>query len=469
MNEVSSKNPQKTRTLILSDDVLGEKMAGPGIRNFHLSRVLSRYTDLTLAIVPQNKQALAAIQAKLPDVSVIEYKHGDWDTMKVAAQTADAVILSPLTLNYFPQFANYSGALVIDGYDPLLAEWLMIFDSGEPGQQIAKWSEYLAGLYNQCLLADFVICASERQRFWWLGQLEIAGRVNPLTFGEDSSLRNLVEIVPYGLPEDLPKHTKPTIKGVLPGIKEDDVLLLWGGGLWSWLDPLTAVKAVKHLRKSHPQLKLIFPGTIHPNQYVTNIMPVRETETYKYAEKNGLLNSVVYFGEWVPYEDWQNVLLESDIALSLHHETYETQLAFRSRMLEYFWAGLPVINTTGDATSELVLRYNLGKVVDYEDVAGVIQAIEDLLKDKSDYQAGFAQVQQDLTWEIAAEPLIRFCQNPHRAADRQGGDSLGASHHDRKIRELETQVVAFQSGKFMRFMRRVQDIRIRWANWRARL
>jgi hypothetical protein len=182
MNEVLSTESKKTRTLILSDDVLGEKMAGPGIRNFHLSRVLSRYTDLTLAIVPQNKQALAAIQARLPDVSVIEYKHGDWDTMKVAAQSADVVILSPLSLNYFPQFANYSGALVIDGYDPLLAEWLMIFNSGELDQQIARWSEYIAGLYNQCLLADFVICASERQRFWWLGQLEIAGRVNPLTF-----------------------------------------------------------------------------------------------------------------------------------------------------------------------------------------------------------------------------------------------------------------------------------------------
>ena len=79
-------------------------------------------------------------------------------------------------------------------------------------------------------------------------------------------------------------------------------------------------------------------------------MPLRETKAYVYAKEHGLIDSAVFFGQWVPYEDWPNILLESDIALSLHHDTVETQLAFRSRMLEYFWAGVPLIATTGDAS-----------------------------------------------------------------------------------------------------------------------
>jgi glycosyltransferase involved in cell wall biosynthesis len=469
MSKLIVEDSPRTHTLMVSDDVLGDKMAGPGIRYFHLGQILSRYTDLTLAIIPQNSRALAAIQAKLPDVTVIGYDRFDWNTLKEASQWAEVVIVSPFTVNYLPQFVDHPGALVLDGYDPLVSERLMDISSDDLDQQIAKWSKYLAALYNQYLLADFVICASERQRYWWFGKLELAGRINPLTFGEDRSLRNLVDVVPYGLPETPPKHTKPSVKGIWPGIEEDDVVLLWGGGLWPWLDPLTAVRAIKHLRKSNPELKLIFPGTIHPNQEMASMAPVRKTKTYEYAKEHGLLNSTIFFGEWVPYEEWQSVLLESDIALSLHHDSFETQLAFRSRMLEYFWAGVPVIATIGDSTSDLVIRYNLGKVVEYEDVDGVIQAIKDILKDSSVFQAGFARARQDLTWENAAEPLIRFCQNPRRAADRQGGSRLQLTHHDRRIRELETLVSDYQNGKFMRLMRRVQRLRSRWHQRKFRL
>ncbi|MDQ7029881.1 MAG: hypothetical protein Q9O62_08955 [Ardenticatenia bacterium] len=59
-------------------------------------------------------------------------------------------------------------------------------------------------LQQQSLLGDFFICASERQRDWWLGLLEASGRINPYTFGEDPSLRRLIDVVPFGLPEGPP-------------------------------------------------------------------------------------------------------------------------------------------------------------------------------------------------------------------------------------------------------------------------
>jgi glycosyltransferase involved in cell wall biosynthesis len=457
-----------TRTLLISDEVLGAKMAGPGIRYYQLSRVLSRHTDLTLAIVPQDRRALAAMQARLPNVKVIGYRRAEWDTLKQAAEWAEIVMLPPLTIGSNPQFLDFSGSVIIDGYNPLIPEFLTTHMADAIEEQLASWSEFLAALYNQYLVADFIICASERQRYWWIGQLEVAGRINPHTLGQDPSLRALIDVVPYGLPQDRPQKTRAIVRGVWPGIERDDVILLWGGGLWPWLDALTAVQAVCRLRESHPRLKLIFPGTIHPNQQVADSMPLHETKSYQYASEHGLIDSSVFFGKWVPYEDWQSVLLESDIALSLHYDSLETQLAFRSRMLEYFWAGLPVIATIGDATSEMVKHLNLGQVVDYQDVDGVIQAIADILEDKSVYQAGFARAQRELTWEKAAEPLIRFCQDPYQAADRGAGVLLEMDRHERKIRELESLVIAYQSGKVMRLMNRVRDMRLRWKSWLAR-
>jgi hypothetical protein len=433
-----------------------------------LSRVLSPYTDLSLAIVLQDRRSLENIQDRLPDVKVVAYRIAEWDTLQDEVTAADVVVVSPSTVGYMPQFLDFEGALVLDGYDPLLAEWVTHPKSEGIDEQVADWSEYVAFLYNQYLAADFIICASERQRFWWFGQLEVAGRVNPLTIGSDNSLRNLIDIVPYGLPQEAPVHTRPMVKGVWSGINQDDILLLWGGGLWPWLDSLTAVKAVEQLQPEYPKLKLIFPGTIHPNRNVASSMPLRKTATYQYVKENGLLDKVAYFGEWVAYEDWQSVLLECDIALSLHHDTVETQLAFRSRMLEYFWAGLPLIATTGDATSELVARYHMGEVVDYEDVDGVVEAIKLILSNKTAYAAGFEQARHDLTWEKAAEPLIRFCQNPHRAADRGPGNTLGITHHERKIRELENLVQAYRSGRFIRTMKQLDELKKRWQVWRDR-
>ena len=58
----------------------------------------------------------------------------------------------------------------------------------------------MVALGRQYLIGDFYLCASERSA-WWLGLLEASGRVNPATFDADPSLRTLIDVVPYGLPD----------------------------------------------------------------------------------------------------------------------------------------------------------------------------------------------------------------------------------------------------------------------------
>ncbi len=43
-------------------------------------------------------------------------------------------------------------------------------------------------------------------------------------------------------------RTRPAIKGVVPGIGPDDKVILWGGGIYNWFDPLTLLRAVDKLR-----------------------------------------------------------------------------------------------------------------------------------------------------------------------------------------------------------------------------
>ena len=281
-------------------------------------------------------------------------------------------------------------------------------------------------------------------------------------------------MVPFGLPSAAPVHTRPVIKGVWKGIGHDDKVVLWGGGLWPWLDPLTAIRAIALVRQQHPNIRLIFPGTRHPNPVLAGLV------TYTQAAKDlatelHLLNQHVFFGDWLPYEDWPNVLLESDVALSLHTDTLEARLAFRSRILEYIWAGLPTVATQGDATSDMIARMDLGVVVGYQDVEAVAAAILHLLDEpRTHRQAQFAQTQHTLTWEKAAQPLIAFCQTPRRAADRVdriNGEVVGNPFYEARNQQAQTRFAAelqaaqqetrrwqvlaqrYEQGRFMKLMR----------------
>jgi len=434
--------------LIISHDVVGTQMAGPGIRYFHLARVLSNEFPVILAI------PLGSTLISGDSFSVLSYSSGIDAALEMAIMTAEVVFVPAVAVASFPSLLRTSAAVVVDGYDPYVAETLAL------GGQVTELQSSLTQAY---LMGDFFVCASERQRDWWLGLLEAHGRINAATFGEDATLRKLIAVVPFGLPEEPPYFVQPVIKGVWPGIEVDNKIILWGGGLWPWLDPLTAIRAVSQIVSVRKEVRLVFPGTRHPNPGVA-LKPTLLQAAFGLAQELGLLDSFVFFGDWIPYADWPAVLLESDLALTLHTDMLEARLAFRSRVLDYIWAGLPIIATRGDATSELIAAYNLGVLVEVGDVARVAEALLYLLDvDRSAWAAGFERARRDLNWQYAAQPLIEFCRMPRRAPDKACGATVGnpfyIAERDRLLAEKEHwQDLAqrYERGKLMRLLRHMQ-------------
>lgn len=451
-----SDSHDRPNTLLISHDIVGASMAGPGIRYYHLARVLAKHVDTVLAVPEGSTANLAAA-----GFEIVDYRGGDWATLEPHVRQAKTCILPSAIADGFPQLTESGACLVIDGYDPLLAEWLALPENEHSDRYTADWQKLMMHLNRQYAMGDFFLCASERQRDWWLGLLEANGRINPATYGADPSLRNLVDVVAYGLPESEPVHTRPTVKGVWKGINASDRVLVWGGGLWPWLDPITAIRAVGLVSQQRSDVRLIFPGTRHPNPILAD-MPTRLTDAMRLSEELGLRDVSVFFGDWIPYQDWANLLLECDLALTLHHDTLETRLAFRSRVLEYIWCGLPIVATRGDATSELVERYRLGVVVDYEDADAVAEAICRLLDEADNARkARFAEARKALTWETLAAPLVDYCRDPSPAADRTAGNTSAGQLYfpnpwDQLRRERaywQGRIDAYENGRFMRTMK----------------
>jgi hypothetical protein len=121
--------------------------------------------------------------------------------------------------------------------------------------------------------------------------------------------------------------------------------------------------------------------------------------------------------------------------------------------------------------SEIVEKDGLGVVVDYGDDAGVAQAILTVLEQpRVAWRDQFSRVKEEMTWERAAQPLVTFCQSPHRAADRFSNinaPALGApaiqhqaiAERDAEIVRLQALVAGYEQGRFMKMMRQVQQWR----------
>jgi len=460
-----------TRLLVISFDVVDTRMAGPGIRYWEMARALGKSLDVTLATPGQS----LACEGVAPCI----YTIGDWTTLIPAVSEADALLLPGNLLPAFPQLPTCGKPLILEATYPYTFESLH-FHAQEPReQQLDSFKVHLGTMRQLGLAGDFYFCASQRQRDYWLGVLDVLGRINPDTYAADPSLYSMIDIIPFGLPSREPKHTVSVMKGVMPGIEPEDRVVLWGGGLWQWLDPLTLVQAAAQVAERRPDLRLVFPATRHPNPIVPD-MPMLE-QTRELSDRLGLTGKVAFFGDWVPYELWPNYLLEADIGASLHFDTLETRFAFRTRMLDYIWAGLPMVVTGGDATSELVTHYNLGEVVAPRDVEALVGALGRLL-DTADlrgaYREGFERVRPQFTWEKICEPIVRFCQAPCLAPDRARGISypmpselalaarvtqlqaeqaeLGA-----EVGRLRALVEGYEGGRFIRFMRWLHEMRRR--------
>ncbi len=397
--------------LILSHDVIGARMAGTGIRYWELAHALAA-TQPVVLLAPQPPD-LSGL-ALPPMLTCGSYTWGDAASLAPYLAAATVVIANGMLLLPFPTLAQISQPLALDLYDPIALENLELFRHAPLEQRIQQAAQDRLLLHQQLAAGDFLMCATERQRDLYMGALLAEGQITPTLTDADPTLRRWLDVVPFGVAPTPPTQHRHALRGTHPALPADAVLVLWTGGLWDWLDPLTLIRAMPSVLHACPQVRLVFlagahPGTVQPMQ-----MPHRAEQL---AAELGLLDQqVIFYREWIPYAERADALLDADIAVSLHHNHLETTYAaVRSRFLDHLWAGLPSVVSSGDAAAALVQTYNLGYTVAPNDVAGVAHALIGLAGDAA-LRATFAhnaqQLGAQLTWTQVLEPLRHFCQHP---------------------------------------------------------
>lgn len=418
-------SPTPAKILVLTADAIGKKLAGPGIRAWHMAHALHDVADVRLV-------SFSKVEPVDAPFSVEPLKVGDHAAFAALERWADVILFQGVAMAIWPDLAVSEKILVCDSYVPMQLENLefdMEYDLVTAERRHAHLSHWMNVTLDR---ADYFLAASERQRMFWLGALTALGRVNPYTYRSDPSTLELVDIVPFGLSSEPPVHERQVLKGVHPGISADDKLLIWSGGLYNWFDPFTLIRAVAELAKRHPNIKLFFLGTKHPNPDVPEMEIVSRSRSL--ARELGVADQHVFFNEsWVDYADRQNYLLEADLGVSTHPIHVETTFSFRTRILDYLWAGLPMVVTRGDHFADLVASEGLGEAVPENDVQALAAAIERVVYDDATHSLAAVNVQRiapRYRWSSVLAPLVEFAQHPRRAADRPTRKSrIGRPRH----------------------------------------
>jgi hypothetical protein len=83
-----------------------------------------------------------------------------------------------------------------------------------------------------------------------------------------------------------------------------------------------------------------------------------------------------------------------------------------------------MVVTEGDGFADLVRAEGLGIVVPADDADALADALETVLTDTAaaaQYRANVARVREQYTWPVVLEPLVRYVDAPHHAADYVSG------------------------------------------------
>lgn len=352
--------------VLYTPDVVGDRMAGPGIRAWHLSRELGRHFPTTLVakhegIVPEEVPTIAS------------------GTDAARAAMRDATVLIGQPSRGFGRRKRQQ-KLVFDLFDPTVLELRELYGNlPSPRQRIhlaAEWWRLAMALMG----ADLFVSASKRQQHFY-GALQ-------------SGDAPWVE-VPFGLDLD----------EAMPPADAESNLVLWGGGLWEWLDPVSAVDAVVRLNAEGLPARLLFLGRSRPNR---DLVDRRRDDRFDVLLARGG-RFIAANEEWVPYRQRLSWLRKSKIAIMLHRRTAEAEYSIRTRLFDAIAAGTPVVASAGGFAADLVERERLGIVVPPGDTDAVTRAIRKLLTDDEMHAScvkNLERIRPQYAWQVVTRPLV---------------------------------------------------------------
>lgn len=396
-------------------DVIGPNMAGPGIRSLAIAEGLCREFEITLSIDGNSK-----FDCISKSVKVIHNDAVIWDSPDYFKQFNAAILPGSQRLKTnLP--SPFPIPLVVDIYDPFILENLELLADKPKAIRDYEYSRHLKALLEMILLGDRFLVTSDRTADFFNGMMTAWGVINPIS-AKKALPEEMIINLPFGIPDEpIEQFHSDLPADLVSKITDNDKLILWAGGLWDWLDPMSLVESMPQILDEFPDAKLLFPGYKHPNPHV----PVMKmaTDCIEKAKKIKLFDDRIIFREWTPYTERIPVLKKTTIGVSLHKRHLETRYSFRTRLMDYIWGAIPMVLSEGDYLSGKLIDLIVAEPVSISEKNNVASAVIKMLRKMENPESRilmnetFRTLQSEYTWSNLLKPLINELKRIQRIPD----------------------------------------------------
>ncbi len=397
----------KIKIALVSNDKVGSVMAGPGIRYWELAKAFSSHFP-TVLFVPDS----CDMKSDSFEIKTYESQKASGSIGKQLGGVSH-IIAQSLRPPLLSKINKENIVYIADLYDPLVIEVLEYtrYDSAAVKNTTFMFNYY--SLMLQIHAASHLLCSSEEQKSYYLGLLSGQKLIGPTEYSDSPDFSKYISIAPFGMQDKLsPANDTEALEKRFPNIKKSDHIIYWGGGVWNWFDPISVIRALEIIARKRDDVKLFFVGVKHPNPKIKDMeMAAKAVE---YCKEKDLIDKVVFFNfDWTPYEERINFLKRAKIGVSAHFENLETRFSFRTRILDYLWAELPIVATRGDGFANQIEKEKLGITADYENPAEIASAIENILNDQKlndEIKDNIKRVKPQYYWKNIILPIVKLIE-----------------------------------------------------------
>lgn len=296
---------------------------------------------------------------------------------------------------------NDSVLLVLDVYVPIYVE-VSARNAHDMGSELRN---YLADIqrFNRVLKrGDYFICANQTQKVFYIGVLGSLGVINPRSYSQDRIL-----VVPFGV------HNEPVTVMENPylklGIKNNDKVVLWFGGLYPWFRIQEYLDAVLELTSKHADMKFVFVGGKNP--FNNNPDLLRQYElAVAFFKKHKILDKSVFFVDWVDFDTRVNWYKHADFVVSLNQPGEENGFSWRTRVMDYVWGELVVLTNGGDPLGNQLIYEGAAVELKSLTSASIKRSIESIYEDKKlleNTRQNLLRIKKQYYWDKVTKDLVK--------------------------------------------------------------
>jgi glycosyltransferase involved in cell wall biosynthesis len=383
---------------------------GGGLRAWGLAKGMRKNSrDLDVSIAFDECYRKPEHTSEIDGIRIDTWNH---QTISSFVRQYDSVVMSYCTGEISVRVAESmrpDQQLILDCYVPIFVEY-SARDSADLDREFHAYVNE-SKLWTRTLLrGDYFLCANAAQERYYQGVLSALGRINPLTYHTPMLMR-----VPYGIHREEPRPGDRPITRILGDRPARKVL--WFGGLYPWFDSRRLVDAVALVNQRVPTRLVMVgaknPFTTHPVFLANYQDQIAYTQLARHKD-------LVIMQDWVHFDQRADWYLDADLIVMVNKPGVENSLSWRTRLVDYTWANVPIVTNGGDPLSEELLAASAAARFDSLDPGEMARTLGKLLEDPgalATIKENLAAFRTKLFWDVLTEPLTRAIEEGGKAPD----------------------------------------------------